>query len=883
MPPEAAPRFSGALFVFLAAFVSLVLARWPILDSPPYWDSAMGLFREADFLAETNFDYSRLFFSEKGFRQGGPAVYRTSLVPTLVAILMKLLPVRGVFLVGHLVEIAAASGVGALVYQLLHPRVGRRAALLAAAATLTTPLFLAQTDMLGMDLPLTFLAIVALCFFDQRRPWLSALAGLATFSIKASGMIVLIALAMGAIVRLLVPWAVVRLRRSQWSPGARANPQTMGSRPFAWREVLPYLLAVAIAQSVFELARKLPVQESFEPSFSIGWQTVLELRIWCPDLVLLSLFTGITACIALVLQARLLLRKFVAVDSSAVLSNVDRSFESFTTILVAVAIVLGTLLAMARIYAIPRYLTLAVPMLWVSATAFTHRTLAACHLSGANEGIAARNGPRWSFAIQLAMAATIIFNIVNAHGRYFPSLDGIRQVDRRTGAILERSLEYLADHQSNLHGMAAIADEPPTSVVAGAPFVYFLDRPRLGYVSRPLYGYSTSEYASERFRPIAQIRADRPASAILIHEHNRFSDIARATIPPPNGDPVLYQDEQASPLVIYRRNFLPDAHDPEAPYRATFWLEAERLKQAEIKLKNQDLAGAKALVEEVLGSRPFDLAANLLDARIVASEGSSSLARAKLDRIEVYYPHDARIANARGRIEWHAGNLPHAERNFEAAIVADPGWAEPRANLAQVLALQGSERLERAIALAREAVRLEPREPRFRLILGLLLTRSDHAGARSELQEAVRLDPKLAEAQYQLGLIELNVRNYQAARQALAAAERAHPADARYANALAWLLATAPDEGIRNPAAAISLAERSVELARAQKAADLPVYLDTLACAHAAAGEWSKAEARIREAIDTAFRLGQPVTNFEEHAAQIRRRQPVRLPASRED
>ena len=81
-------------------------------------------------------------------------------------------------------------------------------------------------------------------------------------------------------------------------------------------------------------------------------------------------------------------------------------------------------------------------------------------------------------------------------------------------------------------------------------------------------------------------------------------------------------------------------------------------------------------------------------------------------------------------------------------------------------------------------------------------------------------------------------------------------------NDLAWLLATCPNDGIRDGARAVELAERVCE-ATGHK---VPGFMDTLAAAYAEAGKFSKA-------VDTATKalaLAEP--KQKSLAEQIRRR-----------
>jgi tetratricopeptide (TPR) repeat protein len=69
-------------------------------------------------------------------------------------------------------------------------------------------------------------------------------------------------------------------------------------------------------------------------------------------------------------------------------------------------------------------------------------------------------------------------------------------------------------------------------------------------------------------------------------------------------------------------------------------------------------------------------------------------------------------------------------------------------------------------------------------------------------------------------------------------------------NNLAWLLATSPRDDVRSPTEALSLAERACRLSDNKE----PVWLDTLAAAYAATGQYPKAVETIQQAI----RLAQP-------------------------
>ena len=80
----------------------------------------------------------------------------------------------------------------------------------------------------------------------------------------------------------------------------------------------------------------------------------------------------------------------------------------------------------------------------------------------------------------------------------------------------------------------------------------------------------------------------------------------------------------------------------------------------------------------------------------------------------------------------------------------------------------------------------------------------------------------------------------------------ADPDDPRLAARLAWLLATAPEDSLRDGAEAVRLAERAVKVTGDR----LPEALDVLAAAYAEAGRFDDATATARRARELATAAG---------------------------
>lgn len=732
----------GWLTAFGLILAALALWRRDVLSSPPYWDAAIGLWTEANFLAETDFDYRRLWTEEKSVWQGGARVYLTSILPPLLAIVMRLSPSTTVTLVGfHLFSLACTSAILLLVFALLRPRIGMSAAVLCSAAVLTTPLFSAQVDMVGMDLPMTLFALAAVWLFVQGRLGWAALAGLAAYLMKATGAIVNAAMLALLVVRLAATWGrpepTVR-HRDLWGVGANA---AMLAVQFA---------LLHAAGTVDQL-----VVSEHRTEQSTLWTTVY----WCPELVvLLAAFAVMAAVVIGVAWARawkLDRSRPTLLRLRAVLASV---LDEHALLIVSALVLLATLAAIARIILIPRYLTIAVPFLYlVGGLALFHRP---------------RMRP-WATAL---LSLIVIVNLVNQHGILYPSQSmAIGHHLARTGAALERSREYLVDHRANQKAVAAMAERcRDGTLFVGHPFSHFVSFPRLGYVDEPLKGFALNEF-SELATNLREIDVDvvpelpREPAFVLVG-NTWYQGSIRLDVPQPTtDDELIYHDRAAAPLLVFRRRWpdpQPSATEIEDWYLRRLWpFRHAEAKAAEIARwlmghgqPDRAIAHTKAAVEAEPRSADLRL---LLARQLFEANRTAEAMAAAISILETTEGIDrfAGADSATGENHFEdaiemllRGNVAGARRCFEILAAGHSSHALTHYGMGLCHFYRGEH--DAAAEAFATALRYDPELAAAHLYQGRLqLIRDAVADAEHSFRQAVHLDPNFSAAQRYLGTV----------------------------------------------------------------------------------------------------------------------------------
>jgi tetratricopeptide (TPR) repeat protein len=205
--------------------------------------------------------------------------------------------------------------------------------------------------------------------------------------------------------------------------------------------------------------------------------------------------------------------------------------------------------------------------------------------------------------------------------------------------------------------------------------------------------------------------------------------------------------------------------------------------------------------------------------------GNALLQTGRTDEATAHYrralelqPDDVEAHNGLGNALLQTGRIDAAIGEYERALALNPNHTEAHNGLGGALLRNG--RVDEAIEQYRLALAAEP---------GHALS---HNGLATAFVQAGRMDQAIAHYEEAL---------------------RLKPDLAGACNNLAWVLATYPDDRVRDGAKAVALAERADHLAGGRN----PVYLATLAAAYAEAARFDDAVRTARRAIDLATARGQ--------------------------
>jgi len=719
---------------FMAVWMLLTAWHFQILTAPPYYEFACGLFTEANWLVDHQFDYLKLRNDEPIGNIGGARVYMTSILPTLVALLMSSgLSQTTILVVCHLGSLACASLVLVTVFALLDDRIGTAPAALVCLAIATTPLFSVQCEMIGLDLPTAAFAVLAVLFVVRDSPVAASLAALAAFFMKPTGMIASLAILTFLAVRFVFH-----------------APRGASARRSLYLGILANALVLVIQLAVFRwgsISMRL-TDEGSMPFHIVNFSDVLTI---CPDMVILTVAASVVCLWQVGRWMRLRMQEPAPGGRLGhVVSAIGTAWELESRALLAWLIVIGNILAVALYvqFPVPRYFTVGVPLIY------------------AVLGMVLFNGrlkTAWPFAVVSLLVAV---NVVNWDGKLFPSMAD--SPFPRNGAALERSGEYRADQQAILEAVAVLADRCQNAVIiAGHPFPYLLSMPRLGFVAAPLRGYSINSFVRAEFANVSSLFDELPAELVFVSVDNFPYSQAAVTVPAPRArDEILYDDGQPNALRVFRKRLPADRDQRRRWLLENLWYDPTLDRRPSLPLFTRAAilmsAGKADLGIALLRCRVDDEPDNL-DARLDLAELQSVNGRpraAALHCLLVLWkrPRDARAHEILGYCQLLAGRLDEADSHLMRVAQGESRSARGVLRLGLLRVQQG--RLDEADTLFADAAADRQVADQALLQRGLLrLSQGKHDEAAQFFQQTLDVNRDAVEAHLQLGMLALNAHN----------------------------------------------------------------------------------------------------------------------------
>ena len=210
-------------------------------------------------------------------------------------------------------------------------------------------------------------------------------------------------------------------------------------------------------------------------------------------------------------------------------------------------------------------------------------------------------------------------------------------------------------------------------------------------------------------------------------------------------------------------------------------------------------------------------------------------------------PHSSDALNNLGNALAARGRIDEAIQNYRQAIQINPNFPKALNNLGVALAAMG--KLDEAIENYRQAIHIKPNYSEALNNLGHVLANKGRLDEAIEsFHEAIQVDSHSSDALNNLGVALATKGQFDEAIENYRQAIQIKPNSSDALNNLAWALATSPEDGLRNGAEAVRLAEHACELTHYRE----PLFLGTLAAAYAEAGRFPEAVTTLEKAEQLA-------------------------------
>jgi hypothetical protein len=173
----------------LAVFIYLLISRPEVLFYPPYGESITGPFSDAVWLVQHNLDYIGLLHQDT-FAKYGPQIYPLSIYPLFLACLMWIFPTPVFLFVIHVLVFMMGAAIVSLIREALAKLLNAETALLGATLFLSFPLFQSMVELINLEIPNLFFALLAVYFLSRRNIKVAGAMATLSLLVKMPGFII---------------------------------------------------------------------------------------------------------------------------------------------------------------------------------------------------------------------------------------------------------------------------------------------------------------------------------------------------------------------------------------------------------------------------------------------------------------------------------------------------------------------------------------------------------------------------------------------------------------------------------------------------------------------------------------------------------------------
>ena len=270
-----------------------------------------------------------------------------------------------------------------------------------------------------------------------------------------------------------------------------------------------------------------------------------------------------------------------------------------------------------------------------------------------------------------------------------------------------------------------------------------------------------------------------------------------------------------------------------------------RLALAEALTNMERFEEAVEQVEEAIKMAPDEALAYTMRARLKLVEEDIKAALADLDQAIRLNPQDVVALMIRARLYLAEENIPAAKKDVETALLLSPGLIQGILIRSVIAAEEG--RMTDAIADIQLLLQDDPENVSWRLQLaGYYIRDKRHSRAIEIFTKILADDENNQDARRARADTLLSVGKHKEAIDDYEILIKQAPKDDGILNNFAWVLATSPDEDLRDGQRALKMATEACELTEYKEAH----ILSTLASAYAEIGDFESARKWSQKAVE---------------------------------